>query len=224
MFPRAMVEKKGFTLIEIIVTTAIISILAATSVAAIVTAIQLFIHMPMEMKARSAADAALRCMIDGEPGKRGMRYAAEVLEATNSLFAYRTGYPTNKDKMNVKFECAASGSRYEIRRSYTASGADLDTPPPHAGGTYLPSGGDIIPYYASGNVSTEAQSTPLTGIFTYYDASGTQMSAPVASDQLNDIRRVEIKINVKIGAGALTAQSIGSSFQATSSVDIKQYI
>lgn len=197
-------------MIELITTAMIITVLAATSAALIATSIQLFVYLPREMKARSAAQEALDVMIDGESGGSGsaavlmgMRSAASINGASPLHFTFITGYPGRENQRIVEFSYDQA-SRV-INRSHSAVGSTGIVQ-------------EVIPYYGSGDIKVYGVAATPNSIFTYYKADGSAWVS--GTDNVNTIARVDISIVVKCGAGSLTE----GSFQTTTGVDIKQYL
>ena len=205
-------NKRGATLIEFIVTISVIAIIVAATSGIIVSLMQLFVYLPREMKTRTIAHEVMNVVTEGEVQKLGMRYAMQVQDASPTQFIYTFGYPGNTDKRNMKFRWdSAAGVIY---RSYTAFGDPIDGPqPPY-------SQEEAIPYYARGEIAITGTSANHSTIFTFYKSDGSVWS--LGTDPLNTIRRVDMTIVVKTGSGLF--ESWESSFQTTSSVEIKQYI
>lgn len=208
------VEKKGFTIVEVIITMALIGIIAGVTSGILLNLMQLFVYLPREMKARTIAHDVMELMIEGEPQRRGMRYAVEVQDASSTQFTYTFGYPGNTDKRIMRFRWDSAAKK--LYRSYTAFGSGLATPPE------LPniSSGEQIPYYASGEISINGPAASPNIIFRYFKEDGTELTPP-APALLHEIRRVEISIVVKTGTGLFRYWD--SSFQTTSSAEIRQY-
>lgn len=200
-------HRRGFSLVELIVTVTIIAIMAAVSAGIVIAVVQLSIYMPATMKARMVAQEAVGVMIEGTKDLPGIRFATGVVDASDDQFTYTCGYPANNDKRNVRF--LSSGNK--IYRSYTGYGDPVSGPQ----GPY--SSNEKIPYYAGGDVSITPYSQP--GIFSYYKEDGSVWSTGV--DPLNQIARVDIRMEVKVGSGFFS--SMGSTFTVVTGIDIKRY-
>lgn len=205
--------RKGATLIELIVTILIISIISAVTAGVVISVMQLFVYLPREMKARNIAHEVMDIITEGESQKRGARYAVTVQDASPNQFTYTFGYPGNTDKRNVRIRWDNASKK--IYRSYTAFGSNLATPPqpPY-------SSEELIPYYATGEVSINGKSLTPNEIFAYFKADGSAWSQGV--DPVNTIRRVEITVVVTTGTGLFSTWD--SLFQTTSSVEVRQYL
>ncbi|MDP3789401.1 MAG: type II secretion system protein, partial [Candidatus Omnitrophota bacterium] len=71
-------DRKGFSLIELVVTSSVIAIIAVVTSGIVITLMQLLIYIPSEMKAVSIANEVIRTVLEGEPARHGMRYAAQI--------------------------------------------------------------------------------------------------------------------------------------------------
>lgn len=206
-------DKKGFTVIELIITIVLIAIIAGVTSGIVINLMQLLIYLPREMKARSIAHEVMDIMDGGETQRRGLRYAVEVKDASPTQFTYTFGYPGNTDKRNMRFRW--DGNSKKIYRSYTAFGSNLTTlpQPPY-------SAEELIPYYASNEISINGRPTSPNTIFSYFKADGSPWLG--GTEPYYTIRRVEINIRVTTGTGLFS--NWDSSFETTSSIEIKQYI
>jgi hypothetical protein len=194
---------KGATLIEAIVTMLVVVILAAVSSGVIVSLAGMFVYIPRDMTLRTVGQEIVEAMVEGVPSKSGMRYAAEVKDASGAQFSYTFGYPGNSDKRNMRF--ALSNGR--IYRYYTGYGDPVTGPGEPYGH------GEAIPDYITPDVVITGPGAALSTVFTYFKADGSEWVS--GTDALNTIRRIDISIAVTSG---------NSVYNTTSSVDIKQYI
>ncbi len=196
---------------ELIVTISVISIIAAASAGIIIYLLQLFIYLPRQTTARRVVHEVIDIMTEGESSRRGMRYAAQIQEASSTQFRYIFGYPGNADKRSMRLRLDQS----KIRRSYTAFGDPVTGP----GSSY--GGEEVVPYYAAGSISVAGSQSNPNRIFTYFTADGAQLPDPVPTDQLSTIGRVKIDITATTGTGLF--QNWDSSFATTSGVEIREY-
>ena len=188
---------KGFTLIELVVTSVIIGILAAVTAGIIATLMQLFIYIPRDINVRMIAEDISEQTLEGRPGARGIGYAKSVTTAQDKVFTYVVGYPASGDQYTVTFTYDANADKIYIK---IGSGSNV-----------------TIPYNASSNISVTC---PSNIFFKYYKADGTAWTSG-GSDTYN-IGRVEMTYTVVTGSG-LFDQAQGS-FTMTTGADIKQYI
>lgn len=200
-----IINRKGFSLIELVTTMTVVAIIGAVTAGIIIYLVQLVVYAPREMKAKTIAHEAIETMIEGDTLHRGMRYAAEVVDASADQFSYKFGYPltvnigpTPADRRGMSF--AWDVTMMKLRRLSTAFGGD----------TYIID--EIIPYYATSEIA-------MTCHFKYFDGTGLEWDA---TTPLYNIRRVEIDIQVRTGTGLF--QNWEGSFHTVSSVDIKEYI
>lgn len=208
-------DKRGATLIELIITTAIIAIIAAVSSGIIIILIQLFIYLPREMKTKMIAHDVMEVMTEGEPDIRGVRYSVQVVDASSTQFTYSFGYPGNTDKRTVRLEYDSGAKK--IYRSYSAFGANLGTGP--AAPPY-PATKTVVPYYAAGDITITGVLAAPNSVFTYYKQDGLSWTS--GFDDLSEIRCVEIAMVVVTGSGSFGDSQ--RSFQTTSGADVKQYL
>jgi len=190
---------KGFTLVELIVTIAVLAIIAVVLAGILVTFMRIFLYLPREMKAKTIAHDISELSIEGEPNKPGMRYAASLTNATTTTITYISGYPTSADQVTMTFTYDTINDR--VQRTVGASAAET------------------IPYYDTPEISVAC---PSDVFFKYYDSSGNQIANPNTQALRNTIRRVEMTYTVMTGTGNFN--SAQSSYITTSGVDIKQYV
>lgn len=206
------VKPHGFSLVELIVTSVIVGILALVTSAILISFINIMIYAPRQLKVKSIAGDILSAIIDGDSGRWGIRDAVSVHDATAAQFTYMTGYPANDDKRYVRFRW--DGSDHRIYRSVSSLGADVVTPPDATFGAEEP-----LPYYAGSDVKVDGPSSAPSVIFSYYKSDGSSWTS---SSPLTDIRRVDITCVVKTGNGEFG--SYQGSYQVTSGVEVRQYI
>ena len=211
-----MKDKRGATLIELIVTATIVSIIAAATAGIVIYLMQLFIYIPKEIKAKNIANDLIEIMVEGKSQLRGMRYAVQVQDASSAQFTYTFGYPGGADKRNMRFRWDSGAEK--VYRSCTAFGDAINGPQPPYGSE------ELIPYDAGSGISINGSPSSPSVIFTYYKQPVGLVEQPWVSgtDDLSTIRRAEVTISVTTGAGSF--QDWGGSFQTTASVEIKQYI
>ena len=186
---------RGATLIELIVTLVVIAVLSAVTAGIVVTLMQLFVYLPSEMNARQISHDIAEQIMEGEPGKRGARYAISITTATNTQIAYTVGYPSTRDQYTMTFTYNTGTDKVNMQ---VGSGSTT-----------------VVPYYASSNITV---SCPADKFFTYYKADKSAWN-PATETDTTLIRRVEITYTVATGSG------VGqSSFTTTSGTDVKQYI
>ena len=190
-------NNKGFTLIELVVTIAIIGILATVTAGIIVTLMQLFLYMPRDINTRMIAGDISQQVLEGYPGSRGIGYATSISTAQNNVFTYVVGYPTSSDQYTVTFTYDTNADKIYMRIS---AGSNV-----------------TVPYNASSNISVTC---PSNIFFKYYKNDGTSWTSG-GVDTYN-IGRVEMTYTVVTGSG-LFNQAQGS-FTTTTGTDVNQYI
>lgn len=199
-------NSRAFTIIELITSFLIIAIVAAATAGIIMSLMEFFVYMPRDIKARRAASDAMDGIVEGEYGKRGIRYASSIVDASSSQFTYIVGYPTDSEKQVVRFIHDSANSK--LYRVNTSVGDVNPANLPAA------SSGFEIPYYALGGSGTSAADVSISypsdagGVFTYY------YSGP-------NINRVQVQITATSGGGLAPAAWRGT-FTLRSSVEIKR--
>jgi prepilin-type N-terminal cleavage/methylation domain-containing protein len=190
-------NKKGFTLVEIIITSLIIAILAAVTGGIIVVLMQLFMYLPRDMSARMVAHDISDQIVDGQTGSRGLRYAFSITTAQDNLLTYTVGYPSLTDQYNVTFTYDTTADKIYMK---IGSGSNA-----------------TVPYYALSGINVTC---PSSKFFTYYKKDGTAWTSG-GTDTYN-IGRVEATYTVSTGTGDF--DSAEGSLTTTTGTDIKQYI
>ncbi len=146
-------NSEGFTLIELIVTTAVLAIIGVVAAGVIVTFMRIFLYLPREMKAKTVAHDIAEFAIEGEPGKPGLRYSAAVTAATATSITYTSGYPAASDQVTMTLAYDTINDRLQ-----RTAGAVTDT----------------IPYYDTSDITVTC---PADKFFTYYNAAGSEIAA-----------------------------------------------
>jgi len=93
---KKMKQKKGFTLVELVMTMTIVSILASAFVSLFVPQIMLFLFVPLENKVQSATADAMTTMIEGDRFARGLKYA-EPDTIAKQIFIVPQDYDTQRN-------------------------------------------------------------------------------------------------------------------------------
>jgi len=198
-------NKKGATLIELIVLILIVAIIGATIGGIAIFFVQLFMYSPRQLDTQKIAQELTHTMTEGTPDIRGIRYTRMIIDASSTQFSYTYGYPTPDDQLSVRFRWDNTDGHI-----YRSTSAD-------DGVTW--SAEEVIPYYILSTTTVDGKDTPGV-IFTYKKANDADWIS--GTDTINEIQRVSIDINVKTGAGNFNAFE-GSS-DVTSSVEIKSFL
>jgi len=198
-------NRKGTTLIELIVLILIVAIIGATIGGVAIFFVQLFMYSPRQLDTQKIAQELTHTMIEGTPDIRGIRYTRTIIDASSTQFSYTYGYPTSDDQWSVRFRWDnADGHIY--RSTSTDSGVTWSTE-------------EVIPYYILSNTTIDGKDTSGV-IFTYKKASDADWIS--GTDVVDEIQRLSIDINIKTGAGNFNAFE-GSS-DVTSGVEIKSFL
>ncbi len=200
----AGVNPRGFTIVELAVTTLIVAIIGLTMAGSIIFFVQLFMYSYRQLDTQKIAQELMDTMIEGTPDIRGIRYARTVIDASSTQFTYTYGYPTPADQLSVRFRLQRDGRVYHVYRRTR----------PGTGGTW--STAALVPYYVTSGVTVIGRSSPQV-IFTYRQAG----DVPWTGGSTSLIRRVIINIRVQTGSGAFNAWQ--GSFDLASSVEIKGF-
>ena len=197
-------DKKGATLIELVITMVLLAIIGATLFGVIIFFVQLFMYSPRQLDTQKIGQELENIMIEGNQDIRGLRWTRVVLDASAAQFSYIYGYPTISDGQAVRLRWNAADKK--IYRSTSSNG----------GGSW--SAETIIPVYLLNNSSISIDGKDTSGVIFTYKKAG-DIAWVSGTDALTDIRAVIISINVKTGAGSF-ANFQGSS-NITASAEIK---
>jgi hypothetical protein len=206
-------NKKGTTLIELVMIIVILAIIAVTVTGVIIFFVQLFVYSPRQLDSQKIGGELTNIMIEGTADCRGIRYAiaSKVLDASSTQFSYTYGYPiaydssvTPTDQLSVRFRWNAA-DKHIYRSTSTNGGSSWSTE-------------TVIPYYIPSTILIDGKDTPSV-IFTYKKVNDANWVS--GTDVVTAIRRVIISINLKTGSGSFAA--FQGSANITSSVEIKSF-
>ena len=209
----------GLTSFELILGLVLIAILAGASVGLLRSFLNAMPYLPNQTRVLQAASEILETVAEGSvttitgapsPTLKGLRFAKRISSAASMVMADKTEL-----RYTAQGSCDAStrsclvrlrldGAANILYRSYGV-GASFSAEEP-------------IPYYATEGLQAIGNG-PLGALFRYFDASGTELTAPVSAANLGNIRRVEILVLVQTGSGDFN-QGDGS-ISATSSVAVR---
>lgn len=190
-------NKKGVTLIELIITITAISIIALAVGTVIIYLWQEFLYLPKQLNVRQVGQAILDEITEGTESVRGLRFAKSITSASVSQINYKYGYPATTDEHTVTLRWDNTNKRF-----YRAIDGGAE---------------EAIPYYSVGT-NAQGKTTPTT-VFTYYKADGSAWVS--GTDALITIKRVQIDINITTGTGSFAAYE--GNLNMSSSIEIKQY-
>jgi len=197
-------NRKGATLVELIMVMVVVAIVGAAIAGAVVFLVQLFMYSPRQLDTQKIGGELTSIMIEGTSSIRGIRYSKSVIDASSTQFSYTYGYPTVDEELSARFRWN-SGDSHIYRSTSTDGGSNWTTEA-------------VIPYYITASTTVDGKDTAGV-IFTYKKAADADWVGGV--DPLADIRRVIIGINVKTGTGSF--DDFQGSSDITSSAEIKSF-
>jgi len=188
-----MKTARGFTLIELVVSVAIMAILSSFSFTGLINLIDVIAAYPSEIAVRQAAYAMMDELMygsylnfsDGLTQRDGIRYANSVIDADGDSIKIKIGGPYNPVLYSDPWVYRGFGTG-----SYVKINSGISTTSPKA---------------ARANITVTGNGTG-GAIFTYCDANGA------ITDNVLLIRRVDIDMTVTLG---------DRSYRSSSSVTIK---
>jgi len=175
---RKMKLVRGFTLIELIIIMLLILFLVAIPMPVLLAFfMQNIIFLPNQMNAQQAAGAAIEIIIEGDDNAKGLRFETRITAADGNSISF-----TNSEGNNIRYRINIDN---ENRLERSINGASWE----------------IIPYYATGNLTVTCQDG---GLFDYFDENGTLMLKPVSLENLPRINRIRINLQARTGTGNIT--------------------
>ena len=227
-----MRRKKGFTLVELIMTIAIVGVMAGAFVSLFVPQLQLFLYLPTNLRVQEASSLLMEAMVNGKMtvvdigGTRratfvpGLKYA-EPATATGKLVNLTGITYADPDEVQYTYFDAKRGmytvriflnltSNSIVRLVDTEVQSDLKVISSNGargtGGVRIRTG--------------ENNGAGVASIFRYYRQDGTEMTGVLTAANRNDINRIDIAFVADTGGGAI------SNYQASvvkrTSVSIKR--
>ncbi|MEI6831810.1 MAG: type II secretion system protein [Candidatus Omnitrophota bacterium] len=189
--------RRAFTLIELIMVIAIISILAGSGAWLMSNTVKNSVFIPNQLNMDKLANDALNIIIEGDSQAHGLRFSRAISStplptATDLTFI-------NQDIVSIRYRINSN----QLKRTIAAT--------PEA----------VIPGYAANslleNITLNGNGTDYGAgtLFTYYNASNIQMALPLTVATAANVRRIQINLIAKSGSGLYNDWQ-GSSEQATS--------
>ncbi len=195
-------NKRGATLIELIMVILVVTIIAATTSGVVLFFVRLFFYNPSQLETQRIGEILVHEIVEGNSDARGVRFARTILDASATQFSYTYGYPATV--LSVRF-------RWDNTNDHIYRSTSTDTGSTWSSETLIPP--DLL-------TSTTIDGKDTAGvIFTYKKADDSAWTSGV--DALGDIRRVVLGINVKTGTGSFDA--LEGSVDITSGVEIKGF-
>lgn len=201
---RHITNKNGVTLVESVITLVIVAIIGATIAGAVIFFVQLFMYSPRQLDTQKIGQEIAQTIIEGTSNARGIRYARNILDASSTQVSYTYGYPTNDERIAVRFRWDSATKHFH--RSLSSDG----------GATW--SAESLFPYYISNATTIDGKDTASV-IFTYKKANDANWVS--GTDAPSTIRRVIISINLKTGGGSFSSFEGSKNF--TCSAEIKGF-
>ncbi|MFH1441894.1 MAG: prepilin-type N-terminal cleavage/methylation domain-containing protein [Candidatus Omnitrophota bacterium] len=204
-----MKNKKGFTIIELVITTLVVAVMGAVFAGMIVFFVQMFLYSPRQLDTQKIAQELDKLMIEGTPNIRGIRYAKStgIIDASATQFTYTYGCVSapagsSYDDLSVRFRWNA-GDKHIYRSTNSGAGWSTESQ---------------IPVFITSNINIDGKGSPSV-IFTYKKANDAAWV--LGTDPVNTIRRVIISITVNTGSGSFTASQ--GTFNFTTSTAVKGF-
>jgi prepilin-type N-terminal cleavage/methylation domain-containing protein len=143
------VAKKGFTLIELVMTIAIIGVLAGAGSWLMLNTVRNSVFIPNQMNMDKLVNDALNIMIDGDNQAKGLRFSRQITGTSVNQVDF-----VNQDSQSIRYRLDTAGNKL-----YRKIGAAAET---------------ALPYYSSAaGITMNGKSNTL---FTYYDSAGAVTS------------------------------------------------
>jgi len=195
--------KRAATLVEMVIITLIVAIMAAIASGAIIFFVQLFMYSPRQLNTQKIAQEFSSVIIEGNPDVRGLRYTREIIDASATQFSYTYGYPATNE-LSVRFRWDAA-SKHIFRSTSTDGGSTWSTE-------------ELIPYHINSSVTIDGKDIPSV-IFIYKRSDESDWIS--GTHPLTSISRVVVGINLKTGAGNFA--NFQGSFDLVFSAEIKDF-
>lgn len=194
-------RRRGFTLVELLITMLVMSTLATAFVSLAAPQFNLFFFLPQRQAVQAVSAELMDAIFEGDAAASGLRYAepasstTAITEATSTALTYRY-----QD---------IGGTAHTVRLLYDGGTGRL---------TRQIDGGaaSALPMHA-GSGSRMFVEPAETDLFRYFNAAGTAFTPSAGT--LGDIRRVDVAVVVRTGTGAVTDSE--GRMVLKSGVDIK---
>ncbi len=156
-------SRRGFTLIEMVMTVLIIGILTVGAAYLMPQVLKNTFYLPNQVQADTAAASALEIMVEGDKEAFGLRFSENITTASGNTVAF-----TDQNGVAMQFRLDASGMLYRK----IGSGAEA-----------------VIPYFMPADMTFAGAGGSL---FTYYDAANgvTAVVADIRRVDINLIAQV----------------------------------
>lgn len=181
---------RGFTLIELVMIVLITSLLSVAGVHIMQFVVRNSFYLPNQVQADLVAAEALEIIVEGDSQAKGLRFCKAVTTAAaNQIVVTNQGVLTNLDNQTITYSLSG-GSLYRT----------IDTGP-----------ATKIPYFMAPDMVISGAGVGGS-LFTYYDASDTELTQPVTAA---NVHRIDINLIAQNGTGSSDKYE-GISQQGTS--------
>ena len=152
-------EKKGFTLIELIMVISIVAILSVSGAYLMIYLVQNSVFIPNQLNMNMLASDALDIMVEGNSQARGLRFSRII----TAIDPYRVDFT---DPAGQTISCRLDTVTNQLKRKI---GANPET---------------LIPYYQRSGISMTGKSGR---VFTYYAGDESTITPPVGAANVRRI-------------------------------------
>lgn len=206
-------DLRGFSLIEAILSIAIIGIVTAATVTYFVPQLGLFFYVPRNVQVQRAGADLIETIVEGDARARGVRYARPLGAAACGIIDHPSLGVTTPTLLSYTYLEADGVTSHTIAIRYTAATQIVERS--IDSGAY-----EVIPYYVK--AASAFQFDPSeTRFFRYFNTAGTEMDDIGTPIVPNNVSRIQIGVFASSGAGAV--EQAQGKIKLRGGTEIKRY-
>jgi len=186
---------KGHTLVELVIVIVAVSVMAVGAVVFFIPLANLFFVSPRQAAVEYIGQDILDIIIEGDSKAKGLKFSKAISAASATQITY---IDADAKTVVIRWDQAT----LKFYRNINSAG-EVVVPKVYTGGTRIQG------------------KTTANVIFRFFDASGAEISSPVAAGSLLSVKRIKMEISVYTGGGLI--KNFDGKVNLTTGTEIKVF-